>query len=320
MVARFVHTEEVTGSNPVTPTLEDGSRNFRGPFFSLLVGRRPAVAAATPWRSDRSGSVAGYGRRVPTLREPDAADLPSLLAVAAACEQTGIQSVTDDGYRAHVQGTGRLLVSGDAGAVQAYGGLVERGGAAYLTDLFVHPDARDRGHGRALLAELWGNREERMTSSSQDPRALSGYARYGARPRWPLLYLRLPGTFGPSAGEPVVERPFVVGDAGWYADQRGLRTVSVAGAAGVVVDQPTGVRLLRAVGPGAAELLLLADGLAAMVGPEASVGLVVPGPNPALPGLLERGARIRDLDLWCATDGAADLVDPVRELPSPSLA
>ncbi len=250
---------------------------------------------------------------------PVPADHASLLAVAAACEQTGIQSVTDDAYRAHVASTGRLLVSGEVGTVQGYGGLVDRGGAAYLTDLFVHPEARDAGHGRALLAELWGDRSERMTSSSEDPRALSGYARYGARPRWPLLYLRLPGTqLGPAQASEV--RDFVAGDAGWLPDQTGLRTVLVDGATGVIVAQEYGVRLLRAEADDAASLLLLADALAARVGPGGGVGLCIPGPHAALPALLERGARIRDLDLWCATDGAADVVDPVRDVPSPSLA
>ena len=250
---------------------------------------------------------------------PVPADHASLLAVAAACEQTGIQSVTDDAYRAHIASTGRLLVSGEVGAVQGYGGLVERGGAAYLTDLFVHPEARDAGHVRALLAELWGDRRERMTSSSEDPRALSGYARYGARPRWPLLYLRVPGTeIGPAADVEV--RDFVAGDAGWLPDQAGLRTVVAGGATGVVVAQQTGVRLLRAEADDAESFLLLVDALRGRVGPEGAVGLCVPGPHRALPALLERGARIRDLDLWCATDGAADVVDPVRDVPSPSLA
>ncbi|MFN8147487.1 MAG: hypothetical protein U0R76_08465 [Candidatus Nanopelagicales bacterium] len=256
---------------------------------------------------------------MPTPRVPLPADHGSLLAVAAACEQTGIQSVTDDAYRDHVSRTGRLLVTGEVGAVRAYGGLVDRGGAAYLTDLFVHPEARDAGHGRALLAELWGDRPERMTSSSQDPRALSGYARYGARPRWPLLYLRLPGSAAGSTGE-LEERNFVPGDAGWLPDQAALRTVVAEGATGVVVAQEYGVRLLRATADDAASLLRLADGLAARVGPEGGVGLCVPGPHRALPELLARGARIRDHDLWCATDGAADVVDPVRDMPSPSLA
>ncbi len=261
---------------------------------------------------------------------PVPADHASLLAVAAACEQTGIQSVTDDAYRAHIASTGRLLVSGEVGAVQGYGGLVERGGAAYLTDLFVHPGARAAGHGRALLAELWGDRRERMTSSSEDPRALSGYARYGARPRWPLLYLRLPGAaadHGKMAQDPTyaVERTFESGDAGWLPDQPGLRTLIVRGdaggeATGVVVVQPYGLRLLRAHCDDPSGLLLLAEELARRVGPEGGVGLVVPGPHAALPALLERGARIRDLDLWCATDGATDVVDPVRDVPSPSLA
>jgi GNAT superfamily N-acetyltransferase len=258
---------------------------------------------------------------VPTPREPVAADLDSLRSVAAACDQTGIQSVYDDRYREHLLSVGRLLVTGEVGAVQAYAGLVDRGGAAYLTDLFVHPDARDAGHGRALLAAMWEGRVDRMTSSSGDPRALSGYARYGARPRWPLLYLRVPGTEPGSAVGPVVERGFAVGDAGWPVDRDDLRTFAVGGAVTAVVSG-TGERwrVLRAVTPDPDGLPVLVAGLAALVGPAGSVGLVVPGPHPALPALLERGARIVELDHWCASDGAADVVDPAHELPSPALA
>lgn len=257
---------------------------------------------------------------MPTPREPVAADLESLRAVAAACEQTGIQSVYDEGYRSHLLTAGRLLVSGEVGDVRGYAGLVDRGGAAFLTDLFVHPESRDAGHGRALLDAMWADRPERLTSSSQDPRALSGYARYGARPRWPLLYLRVPGTSDGGARELVEEREFATGDAGWPVGRDDLRTVVVPGAVtAVVVPVEHGVRVIRAVTSDPTALEVLAAGLAARVGPSGSVGLAVPGPHPALPDLLGRGARIVELDHWCASDRAIEVVDPTRELPSPSL-
>ena len=254
----------------------------------------------------------------PTPREPSPADVASLLDVAATCEQTGVQSVTDEPYRAHLLASGRLLVSGEPGAVWGYAGLVERGGAAYLTDLFVHPDARDQGHGRALLAAMWDGRAERVTSSSQDPRALSGYARYGARPRWPLLYLSLPGR----SGGGLETRPYADGDAGWPVRTAGLVTASVDDGACTAVVHRVGdrMRVLRAVTPDPTALPTLVARLAGLVAPTGSVGVCVPGPHPALPAVLASGARIRDLDLWCATDGAVDVVDPTRELPSPALA
>lgn len=256
---------------------------------------------------------------MPTPREPVPDDLESLRAVAAACDQTGIQSVYDEQYRGHLLAAGRLLVSGEVGHVRAYAGLVDRGGAAFLTDLFVHPEHRDAGHGRALLDAMWSGRPERMTSSSEDPRALSGYARYGARPRWPLLYLRVMGTDDGVAREQIDDRAFEFGDAGWPVERDDLRTVVVPGATAVVVPVEDRLRVVRAVTPDPHALVALADGLAALVGPTSSVGLVVPGPHPALPALLERGARIVELDHWCASDGAVDVVDPTGVLPSPAL-
>jgi hypothetical protein len=49
------------------------------------------------------------------------------------------------------------------------------------------------------------------------------------------------------------------------------------------------------------------------------VRIVVPGPHPALPDLLGLGAHITDVDLWCATDGAAQQWDPSHELPHAGL-
>ncbi|HET7902245.1 MAG TPA: GNAT family N-acetyltransferase [Candidatus Nanopelagicales bacterium] len=260
---------------------------------------------------------------MPIPRELMPDDATSLLAVAAACEQTGIQSVTDDAYRSFLRGTGRILVSGREGDVRAYAGLRPHRGAAYLTDLFVHPHSRDQGHGRALLAALWDGVELRMTSSSQDPRALSGYARYGALPRFPLLYLRMPPA--PAPGLPVVETPFVVGDAGWPVATPSVSTFRVLDDDGgtvttaVVHRDGDRLRVLRASTPDPEGAVLLARALADLCGPDGRVVLAVPGPHPALPMLLGLGARIGDTDLWCASPGADGLVDPVHELPSPGL-
>jgi hypothetical protein len=60
--------------------------------------------------------------------------------------------------------------------------------------------------------------------------------------------------------------------------------------------------------------------LARRAGASGSVSLVVPGPHPALADVLAMGARVEELDLWCTTPDAVDLVDPEHELPSPALA
>lgn len=258
---------------------------------------------------------------MPLVREPAAADRQGLAAVAVACDQTGVLSMNDDRYLEHLAARGRVAVVGEA--VEGYGAVLDREGTAYLTDLFVHPDARDRGHGRALLSELWDGQQHRATTSSQDPRALSGYARFGARPSWPILYLDLPGGGSPSA--PVVASAYEEGDAGWLLGLDSLLTLRVLGGphdaatTAVVRESGSALRVLRAETPDPRGLPVLVAELARRAGPDGRVTLTVPGPHPALPDLLAMGARVGDVDLWCATPGAADLVDPTRTLPSPGL-
>jgi hypothetical protein len=47
------------------------------------------------------------------------------------------------------------------------------------------------------------------------------------------------------------------------------------------------------------------------------VQVVIPGPSPALPVLLERGFRVVDRDVYLASDPS--LVDPARLLPNPGM-
>ncbi len=118
-------------------------------------------------------------------------DHPEVAAIAVACDETGPVSGADPRYLAHVEKRGRVAVVEDATALVGFGGQVDVDGVAFLTDLFVAPGSRGAGRGSALLAELWGGSASRATSSSQDPRALASYARYGAQPRWPLMYLEI---------------------------------------------------------------------------------------------------------------------------------
>jgi len=102
----------------------------------------------------------------------------------------------------HELATGQLWVAEHGGRLVGYAGLIERGGVAFLADLFVAPTFQSRGIGGALLeAALATPATAYCTMSSGDPRALALYVRAGLRPHWPHLALttaapmlaRLPG-------------------------------------------------------------------------------------------------------------------------------
>ena len=256
------------------------------------------------------------------LRETDHA---AVGAVALACEQTGPVSASDPRYLAHVRSRGRIAVREESGSVVGYGGVVDMRGTSFLTDLFVAPAARGAGHGGALLEVLWGGGATRATSSSQDPRALAAYARFGATPRWPLVRLRLTGA--PVVPQvPVVHDAVTPADAGWTLDLDGTETVRVLAGPGEVaataVVRRDGDRwtVLRATTPDPRGLAVLVADLRRRAGADGDVDIAVPGPHPGFADLLGAGARIVDVDLWCATPDAVDLVDPTHELPSPALA
>ncbi len=259
------------------------------------------------------------------IRDLRDSDYGAVAAVALACDESGPLSGASRGYLSHVAGRGRVAVTEDSGTVVGFAGVVDVRGVSFLTDLFVAPEHRDSGLGSALLGELWSLSGPRATASSQDPRALAAYARFGARPLWPLLYLRIPGaSVDPAA--PVRRATTVAGDAGWTLDLDGLTTHTVLSGPGVsattavVLEAPGRISVLRAVTPDPRGLPVLLAELTSRVGAGGFVDIVVPGPHPALPDLLVGGARVLDVDLWCATHEAAGLIDPARELPSPALA
>jgi GNAT superfamily N-acetyltransferase len=97
----------------------------------------------------------------------------------------------------HEMATGRVYVAEGDDGVAGFGGSFDRGDVVYLADLFVRPDAVGRGIGRAVLELIFDRDCVRMTSASDDPRALPLYARFGMVPLMPALYLR--GTAGTSA-------------------------------------------------------------------------------------------------------------------------
>jgi len=68
------------------------------------------------------------------------------------------------------------------------------------------------------------------------------------------------------------------------------------------------------IAPGAEPVAVTIAALRAALGEAPGLVMTIPGPHPAVPWLLERGARISDRDEYCATDPA--LLDADRILPS----
>jgi len=98
----------------------------------------------------------------------------------------------------HEIATGRIYVAEDGDGVVGFGGSFDRGDVVYLADLFVRPEEVGRGIGAALLERVFDRDAVRMTSASDDPRALPLYARFGMWPLMPALYLR--GSAAAAAG------------------------------------------------------------------------------------------------------------------------
>src|ERR1051326_351442 len=77
------------------------------------------------------------------------------------------------------------------GRVVAFAGLIERGPIAFLADLFVQSAFQSRGFGQRLLRHVLPI-DDRIccTVSSDDPRAVPLYTRFGMLPTWPHLQLK----------------------------------------------------------------------------------------------------------------------------------
>ena len=215
------------------------------------------------------------------------------------------------------------MVSESNARILGFAGVVDRAGAAFLSDLFVTSAEQDRGLGRQMLETVWGGTSRRMTSASQDPRALALYARYGATPRWRNLYLECDGCAA-APNERIVSGVAKPGDCGWDFPVSNSELVTLMSpngevdAAAVVVLDPTKrtLRILRAVTPEPSSLSMLLKHLRGSAGPDGVVVMNLPDVHPALDTLGE--VRIVDADIWCADDVASSAVDPTLELPSPA--
>ncbi len=243
-----------------------------------------------------------------------------------------------------------LWVATEAGAVVAFAATVERGGTAFLAELFVRRERRSNGIGAALLERCFDDRGlPRMTMSSPDPRALALYVSLGLEPRWPLFYLigepgrvlELPqfeiDVRLASAGDPTL-RALDAAISGrdrpedlkyWQADGAGSGILVARGprdgAIGYAVirhrsDDWVGNESAITIGPAGG--ITPHDAVAAVIaavravrGTERRIRIGVPGPHPALRDLLALGFTIAELDTFCATPGALAF-DPTRYLPS----
>ncbi|MCW2890117.1 MAG: hypothetical protein QOE54_3193 [Streptosporangiaceae bacterium] len=274
--------------------------------------------------------------RRPHVRPVKERDLPQVAKVAAANGEQGPSSAADAGYVGHLRRHGGFLVAELDGTVAGYCGTRPVGTATMLCDLFVDPARQSSGIGRSLLDQALDGRTEIFTFSSRDPRAMPLYVRYGLVPRWPLLYLA-----GAAAAVPYPPglRARAV-PAGRAADtERGLTGTgrdadhafwaTMPGATGLVVERDgepvaagagenaagSGVLRHLAVAAGADVAPVTAAALAGLG--SANVRACLPGPHPALRGLLTAGWRIEEHDHHMSThDG---LVDP-RQVLSPALA
>jgi len=250
-------------------------------------------------------------------------DSEALAACAVACGQTGEVSAESFTYHEFISMAGTFVVSESKARILGFAGRVDRAGAAFLTDLFVRPDEQDRGLGRQLLEAVWGGTGQRMTSASQDPRALSLYSHFGATPRWRNLYLEIDGCAA-VPNERIVSSPATPGDCGWDFPVSKSESVALMSSNGeveasavIAVDPSTRtLQILRAVTPQSSSLPLLVDHLRGLVGPQGVVLMNIPEVHPALGALGE--VRIVDADIWCADDSSASAIDPTRELPSPA--
>jgi predicted N-acetyltransferase YhbS len=252
------------------------------------------------------------------VRPAQPEDDPGIAEVARRNAQPDVQSGADSGYTAYLRERGTLFVAQMGSSVVGYGATLEIGAASLLADLFVDPAHHGAGTGGALLSALWPHtptESVRFTFASQDPRAISLYARTGLTSWWPLLYLQGRPTALPESAFRVVRvQPAVAA----YADKQltgvdrraDLAFMSGRSAnGGLVITDGGELVAAGVVGSGGLTHLTCLDrsaaadavvaGLRTLGDAEGTVCL--PGPHPAVPQLLAAGYRIADFDIYMAT-------------------
>lgn len=128
------------------------------------------------------------------VRPADEDDLPAIAAISVATGQQDEWGGGNPAYVRHLMTHGRFLVAEVAGQVTGFGAAQRIGtgseAVTVLCDLFVDPGAHGRGHGRAMLAELWSAARRKQTFSSRHTHAMPLYTSFGLDAWWPLLYLQ----------------------------------------------------------------------------------------------------------------------------------
>jgi GNAT superfamily N-acetyltransferase len=289
------------------------------------------------------------------IRPATTADLRAITAIAVATGQDEDFENDYPAYLRHLIGDGVLLVCEAAGSVIGFGATLRIGSGAeaisMLTDLFVDPAAHGRGVGRAILTELWGGESRRMTFASLHPNALPLYTSFGVSAWWPLLYLsgpveRVPETprWSVRAVTPELaadlDRTWTGADRTsdyrmWAARADGAAIIAGRAsrngppgrngrplAVGVIGGPAGNFGITHLAMAGSAEGTDAANAvLAVLRSLEAPAGIgrvCLPGPHPAVRPLLAAGWRITGLDLHLSSE--PDLIDPLRAVPSPSMA
>lgn len=275
------------------------------------------------------------------LRVATAGDLAAVRAIADAeeppprAEDGGFPEALD-AYYLHLITHGEVVIAEEDGAAVGFGATISSSRGVHLADLFVVRERQSGGIGRAILEALYAaDPWPRTTFSSDDPRALPLYVRFGMRPLWPNLYLSGDGRRLPEPGSGlVVERVEAEQVAELERDWWGVdRPLEHRYWAGQPANTPFVVRAGdgRPVAAGHARSLLRGGGrwinqffvapreeprdatVAALrwsADADGRIGGCVPGPHPVVPTLIGAGFRVVDRDIYQASDTA--LIDPER--------
>jgi ribosomal protein S18 acetylase RimI-like enzyme len=286
----------------------------------------------------------------PLIRAAVATDLDRLWDIRHANDVAGQIAVPDQdptpAYLAHLQEHGSLLVAESGGRIVGYAGLVDRGGFAYLTDLFVDPASQSLSIGRQLLEQILpADSRTTCTLATTDYRAISLYTRAGIAPRWPNLLLEASVGRLREISLPRIEMfsadPFDPALHRWdHAASGRDRPVDLSFMVHTEQGQPfwfgkggeiIGYGMIRfnairpwrpdtiTIGPiGAATAVNARESVLAAVHWARSRGAIieiaVPGPHPVLGMLLAADFTITYVETYCAS--AATLVNPARYVGS----
>jgi GNAT superfamily N-acetyltransferase len=232
------------------------------------------------------------------VRDATVDDFPAIAAIAEAGD-----SEADDLYLAFIASAGALRVAAGDGAILGFGGVIAIGSdTTMVTDLFIAPAVRGRGLGGALLEDLLGDVDKRMTFSSKHAAALPAYVRAGMQPCWRLLYLRGPSGAHHAHADRAAERA-----SSWRGERPNLaayyerRGGSVRDNAVLIEhDGETSIARLQDR-RGAAAF----DALLASLPSDSTVTCCSPEGSPVAARALARGFDVFDHDIFCCSPGLA---------------